>query len=142
MAFCCDHSKKQLLPFLFNEHGKEEHSQGRMCYCLPSGIEWSCISCTASTDSPTKFLWRACTTPDQVNGACGELFAFQALKTSAKHLTLESCFFSKLSSTSVEMCRDIPKTLHREGMQAPISSQKMASVNKSRWYKRKERNNH
>ena len=94
-------------------------------------MEWTCISCAASTDSPTKFLWRACTTPDQVNGACGELFAFQALKTSAKHLTLESCFFSKLSSTSVEMCRDIPKTRHREGMQAPISSQKMASLNKS-----------
>ena len=97
------------------------------------------INWLASMPSPTKFLRRACTTPDQLNGADGELFAFQARNTSLKHLLKsEPSLFSKPSSTSVGMCNAIPITLHLEGMQAPISSQKFASVNDPRYYRRKK----
>ena len=36
----------------------------------------------------------------KVNGACDKLFAFQVLKTLAKYLMLESCFFLKQSRDS------------------------------------------
>ena len=67
--------------------------------------------------SPTKFLCRACIKADGANGAEGELTSLQDLNTSRKHcIKSEPCFFSKPSNVSVEMCSDIPNSLHLAGI--------------------------